>query len=96
MVLSVCACSVQRLQSSPSSLPTYHLLEDIFTSSCAKLTEAPVEGLKDNLTIQFAGEAGMVCVCVCVYVCVRACVGACLSVCLSVCLCVIRIHSVNP
>jgi E3 ubiquitin-protein ligase HACE1 len=33
--------------------------DNIFNSSCCKISESPVSALKENLTIRFAGEAGM-------------------------------------
>ena len=34
--------------------------DNIFTTSCAKISESSVNALKENLTIRFIGEAGMV------------------------------------
>ena len=34
--------------------------EKLFRSSCEKITDAPIEKLKESLVIRFEGEAGMV------------------------------------
>ena len=56
------------------------LIENIFNTSCTKISESAVSVLKESLMIRFTGEAGMVYIfthhirihvmCVCVCVCV--------------------------
>lgn len=44
----------------PNPHPIHTHTDNIFTTSCEKISTAPVAILKDQLTIQFLGEAGMV------------------------------------
>jgi len=42
------------------SLSLHTSVDNIFTTSCEEISTTPVDILKNHLTIQFLGEAGMV------------------------------------
>ena len=38
---------------------SFFAVENIFTTSCQRITDAPINALKGELNVQFVGEAGM-------------------------------------